>query len=594
MRRMTALTMLGLSLLTSSAFAQSTLQDPEASLTVTGSRERPSNWRQAETDHVIVLSDGSEKELLRIAHNLERLHFLLSVLLNRIDKPDDTMKLRVTLVGDGAEFDAMDLRNLRSREGPYTRAFAARRYYDPREDGAVMAVSRLDQKAVLERAPPVDLPSLVRATTAAAPSTPGQRSIEMPGQAGILANSQAGAMTSFGKDNGFSVSVSDNSVPVSAEGRIYAGFAQHYLLTNFPNAYPRWYVDGFGELFATIVARDDGEIEYGRPPAGYRQVFDQYARYPIGEVLSGRYLTDKRTTERWTPFHAWALTHILFFSNERRGQLHAYLATIAAGGSMDKAALAFGDLATLQRDMAGYENRKVAFERMTYPADRDDAPIVRRLSEGQAAFLKGRLELGARVDLPPPDSDTQMRFAAIRERDAWLGRLRREAGHYRTNLEAQLLLAEAECRSGNAAQCVGAADQALAIEPDNSDALAWKGTGQVQLALAAPDRASQLKAARATIARANRINTENPLPLLAYYRSYADAGEPAPDVAIEGLRKAIEIVPAAPGPRLMLGEALARRGDPGAARRALIPVANSAYDSPEAQKARTLLATLAG
>ena len=117
---------------------------------------------------------------------------------------------------------------------------------------------------------------------------------------------------------------------------------------------------------------------------------------------------------------------------------------------------------------------------------------------------------------------------------------------------------------------------------------------QVAHAGPAAERAGGLKEARRTIARANRADTESPLPLLAYYRSFADAGEPVPDVAIEGLAKAVDIVPAAPGPRLLLGEALARRGETVAARRALLPVANGAYDTPEGARARALLAGLGG
>ncbi len=575
-------------LLPSPALAQSAPQDQ--GIVVTGTRDRLSGWREAETDHVVVISDGGEAELARIAHNLERLHFLLSVLLNRVDKPDETLKLRVTLVGDGAEFDAMHLRNLRFSPGPYARAFPVPGYYDPREDGPVLAASRNDGKAVLTRG--VDLSGFLSSVQldSQPAAVPGAEA------AGMAPSAYAAARPSFAGSDPMAVSVNELAVPIPAEGRIYAGFARHYLLTYFPNAYPRWYVDGFGEIFATIAAKEDGQIEYGRAPEGYARVLDRYMRYPLADILTGRYLTDKKAAERWTPYHAWALAHMLFFSDARKGQLHAYLATIAAGGTMAQAAAAFGDLDALQRELAAYDDRKMPFERMTYPAGRAGEPIVRRLTEGEAAFVKGRLELGARVDLPPLGTDAKLRDAAIAERDAWLARLRRDAARYAANLQAQLLLAEAECRSGNGAFCVAAAERALAAAPGNSDALAWKGAGQVQVALAGPaaERAAGLKEARRTIARANRADTESPLPLLAYYRSFADAGEPVPDVAIEGLAKAVDIVPAAPGPRLLLGEALARRGETVAARRALLPVANGAYDTPEGARARALLAGLGG
>ena len=556
---------------------------------VRGSREQPSDWREAETDHVIVVSDGSEAELARIAHNLERLHFLLSVLLNRVDRPDNSVKLRVTLVGDSSEFNAMDLANLRAQEGPYASAFVMQRYYDPREDGAVMAASRHDGKALLDRGVALAgiLPDLVRMTTAGA--------TQPPGMAPLTGDSVS--TVRFSGDDPSAIAVNEVSVPISAEGRIYAGYARHYLLTQFPNAYPRWYVDGFGEIFATIVAREDGQIDYGRVPEGYTRVVERYRGVRIGDVLTGRYLTDEAAAKRWTPFHAWALAHMLFFSETRRAQLNAYLAAVARGEPLDQAARAFGDLDQLQRELTAYDNGKMPFERMTYPVERAPEPIVRRLTRGEAAFVKGRLELGARLNIPPESADPKAAAArreAMRERDEWLARLRSDAARHPTNLEAQLLLAEAECRSGNADGCVAAANRALVIVPGNSDALAWKGTGQVQQALAGPaaERARRLKAARATIARANRADTESPIPLLAYYRSFADAGETPPDLAIIGLAKAVDAVPAAPGPRLMLGEALARRGDAAAARRALIPIANGAYDSPEAAKARALLASL--
>ncbi len=82
------------------------------------------------------------------------------------------------------------------------------------------------------------------------------------------------------------------------------------------------------------------------------------------------------------------------------------------------------------------------------------------------------------------------------------------------------------------------------------------------------ERKRATKAARAEIARANRADPDNPLPLLAYYRSLAEAGEAPPDIAIEGLMKVVDTVPTAPGPRLLLG-GLVRRGNTAAARRAL-------------------------
>jgi hypothetical protein len=134
----------------------------------------------------------------------------------------------------------------------------------------------------------------------------------------------------------------------------------------------------------------------------------------------------------------------------------------------------------------------------------------------------------------------------------------------------------------------------LAVKPEDSAALTWKGLALVGQAMAGPaaERKTRLRAARALIVRANRADTEATLPLLGYYRSFAAAGEPATPAAVDGLAKASESVPAAPTTRLLLGQELARRGNVVDARRILRPVADGPYDSPEKPRAKALLNTL--
>lgn len=546
---------------------------PNSDIVVQGQRARPSNWREAETQHVIVLSDGREQEVTQIAHNLERLYFLLSVLLNRTSQTDDTIKLRVTLIGDAAEFQAMDLRNLRWQQGPFNSAFDIRRYYDPRQDGAVLATTRIDQRVVLQRG--VAVVDALQGVQIGGRNDPGSP----PGAAGTgAAGGQAGL---FGLQSSADLirPINEESVPLTAEGMIYAGFAQHYLTTFFPAAYPRWYLDGFGQLFSTLVVRGDTTMEYGRAPEGTTAVLHRFGNFRLADVLSGAYLTQSPDKTRWTPVHAWMLTHFLFFSPTHSGQFRAYLQAIASGTPASDAAAVFGDPDALARELRAYFFAKKPFERMTYPAERAEVPIVRRLSLGEAAFVKGRLELGSRVEIGGPP------------REAWLRRLRGQAAKFAGDEGAQVLLAEAECRSGYAAECRAAADRALALSPSGSAALTWRGVAMTQAAtgLTGEARIGMLRQARATIIKANRANTEAPAPLIAYYRSFADAGDPVPVIAVDGLTKALTAVPNAPATRLALGTELASRGVAPVARGTLMPVARGGYDSPERAKALAVL-----
>ncbi|MBB5730775.1 hypothetical protein FHS99_003282 [Sphingomonas prati] len=523
-----------------------------------------------------------------MARNLETLHLLLAGLMGR-GSDDDTVKLRITLIGGLADFEAMDLRNTRWQQGPFARPFMIARYYDPRDEGAVMASSRFDQTAVLQQG--LNLSALTGIV-------PGLQ----PGAGGAQV---AGVVPLLGlADSAFGVpQPNELSVAVPATSMLYSLFAQHWLMTYFPGAYPRWYLDGFGQLFSTMTIRDGRVIEYGRAPENSDRVIRFYGGYPLERLFDGRYLDSPERSE-WTPFHAWLLTHYLFFSDDRRPQVRRYLAALGSGASQAEAAQVFGDLPTLSREVRRYHSERKPYFRIELPVASGEVPLVRRVSLGEAAFIKGRLELGARVDLPPlPDPDaspevtkrmTRDRERAVAARDGWRERLRRDAERFPSEAGPHLLVAEAECRSDSAATCEAAADRALALVPGDPRALAWKGMAQVIRAAALPQaqRSPALGIARTTIGRANRADTDAVLPLLAYGFSWLDAGVTPPAIAADGLSRVVERVPASPGPRLMLGRVLAARGQAATARTVLRPITLGPYESPERSQAAALIATL--
>jgi hypothetical protein len=540
------------------------VKNGDTTITVTGTRTRESkvemsNWRMAETPHVVVFSQNDEKELRDTAHNLEKLHFVLSAMFGRVDAPDETIKIAITMIGDVGPFEQLRLTDLRWQYGPFPKRFAKTIYYDPREEGSVLATTKQGVNLVLR-------PSLGRPTNR------------------NCYEGYRGPLPSAGRSRG---PINELVVCQSAESRLYAGFAQNYLMTYFPAAYPRWFLQGFGEIFATMKAGDDF-VEYGHLPPGFRQVMEhyQYTGYPVTDILDGRYLSGGRY---WTPYHAWRLVHLLYFSDEWKPRLHSYLSAMARGADSKSAASAFGDPAQLQKAVTLYRGRKLQFERMTFPAEHAPDPTVRRMTRAEAGLIRGRLELGARIEVPAEDS--REHSAALERRSAWLDRLRGNAKQFPNLIEHQLLLAEAECRSGNPAECLEAAERAIAQSPTDTTALVWKGTALAQLAARAPaaERQRRLKDARSFIVQANRLDKEGILPLIAFYNSFAVAGEQAQDMAVEGLAKVVHSSPAAPGPRLKLGEEFIKRDLEDAARTTLLPVANGAFETPEQPAAAALL-----
>ncbi|MEO6218526.1 MAG: hypothetical protein ABIO86_21040 [Sphingomonas sp.] len=567
-------------------------------IVVTSVRSKLSNWRQAETRHIVLLSDGDEKEVARLARNLEWLHHVLSGLMGKSEAADDDLvPIHVTLIGDVAEFNDMNLRNLRWQQGPFNDLFQIGRYYDPREDGAVMASTRVDQRVVIER------------TTLNAQSVSGLlSSMAVNADANIQGGLQSAigtvALAGMRGPDGGDMTFGEKAIQMTAENLLYAGYAQHYLLTYHPAAYPRWYLDGLGQVFSTFAVTGDNQIEFGRAPKGVQAVIDEFGAYPIKNVLNEAYLAQKPGDTRWTPMHAWMLTHFLFFSDTRRPQLSQYLLARAHGEAPEKAAAVFGDPAQLGKELRAYFAARKPYYKVTYANADIEQPMVRRLRESEAAFVKGRLELGARVMIPsapPADADpstaklmTKARNDALTERARWLDRLRSAAAKWSGELGAQLLLAEAECRSGNAAGAMVAVRRAEALAPAEPRVLVWKGTAMILQAdtLAGSERSNMVAAGRKLILAANRADNDAVEPLLAYYRSFAATGEAPGPHAIEALQRAWEEVPAAPETRLALAQAVAVKGASAIAQAIILPVAAGPYDSPERPAAQALLSSI--
>jgi hypothetical protein len=512
-------------------------------------------WRRAEADHVVVTSNGSEAELLRVTTALERLHQLMSRLYRGGDDGDEAVKLQVILLGSSDFYAKMGLRNLRAEEGPFARSFASERYYDPRDDGEILAVARTDQMIRLDT------------TLAASQDCEDAMAAGAPDCSGLPYHP-----------------------PMARDWEtvLYSAFAEHFLRTYVPAPYPRWYLDGVGALFSTIDVRRDGTLDYARAPLDYKGVFRSYGALRVGDVLTGRYLAAPSTGMVWTPYHAWLLAHYFLFADlkpERSRQFADYMAAIRQGVPMAEAARGFGDKLRLQREVERYAACPTWFARADPPAIPVQDPRITLLAEDAGIAIEAKLALGAGMD------------ASVRAADpAWLVALRASVIRLPHDGEAMLILAEAECRIGHADACLAAAERVLAKSPDDVRALAWKGIAQTDRAIAGPaaDRSAGLTAARATIGRATALDGRAPLPAIAWFQSFTKAGEPVPEQGLMAMANVIRQIPAAPGPRLYLGEELVRQGKADLARRLLHPMLLGSDGSPEKAKAEILLATSIG
>ena len=551
---------LGALLLANPATAQQTPSARPAgdggAIVVVGNVEPKSAWRRAEGEHVIVYSTGDEEELRRVTRNLERLHALMSRLYRK-GGGDEVLKLQVVLIESRDRFRGMALKDLRSQEGPYAETFAGQLHYDPREDGELLAVVRADQHINL--------------------NTKRRFNLECDAH-----------MAEGGTENCGAVVPQFPPLVRPWEAVLHAGFAQHFMLTYLPATYPRWYLDGIGALYSTVMVRRSGAVDYARPPEAHHDHFQSYGYPNVAAILSGRYLA-AAPDPGWSPYGAWLLAHYFLFGPlkpERGAQFQAYMAAIRAGKPMAEAAAAFGDMRALQREIEKHGRRDIAFAHADAPAPgasaaADAEPLVSQLSQAGGALVEARVELASYLARRAGDVDP----------GDWLAQIETRMAQLPFDADALVFMAEAECRAGRTATCLATADRVLARIPDHGGALTWKGVALTERAIAGPAavRATGLAEARATIERAIARDDRAVLPRIAWFQSFARAGERVSEPALAGMAQVIRAVPAAPAPRLYLGQELLRRGDAGLARRLLDPVAHAGYDSPEKQIAAALL-----
>ena len=385
----------------------------------------------------------------------------------------------------------------------------------------------------------------------------------------------------------------DSGSELSSQAILFHEYTHHWMLTTWADAgFPYWFVEGFAELHATAIAGPDGSITFGANPL--------YRRYSIGQdnwmpapdllrALPSDNLTDQSRDGLYS--RGWALVHYLTFDKDRRKDLSDYIGAINAGKSIKEAAQFIGNPNTLDAKM------NVWIRQPKYPSARFTAaelPIspvtIRPLTAGEAAVMPALIASEAGVS---PRNAGQVATLA-----------RSAAAAYPNDAGAQNELAEAEfdLASGTKAdadalagfaRAEAAADRALAADPKSIHALLYKGMAQAQMAKRNKvTDAVKWQAIRRWFLTANKVDTENPEPLVQYYDSFDLAGQKPTPNADKALIYAYALAPFDAGLRLKAGQVFLRQNDVKHARVALTPVAYSAEERATATKAQKALAAM--
>jgi tetratricopeptide (TPR) repeat protein len=361
-------------------------------------------------------------------------------------------------------------------------------------------------------------------------------------------------------------------------------YAHHYMLSASTFPMPRWYSEGGAEFFASANFPSDGGVGIGRAAVhrGAELLMPGFARdVTVAELLDPPAIKGKRPGG-YDAFYgkSWLLFHYLSFDEARQGQLSRYLELMIGGKSSREAGIAaFGDFAVLERDVDAYL-RKSRIMTLKLPATAlTVAPIaVRRLTPGEAAMMPVRIR--------------SKRGVTEDEAKTLLVEARAVAARFPGDAAVLAALAEAEYDAGNDAEALAAANAALVKDPAIVDGHVEKGLALFRMAESADDQPAAYLRARRAFAALNQLETDHPLPLIYYFRSFVDQGQRPSDLAFDGLARAVELAPFDLGLRMTLAMAEIGRKRFVMARALLGPIAYDPHGSGLAGAAQRVLAKL--
>jgi tetratricopeptide (TPR) repeat protein len=363
-----------------------------------------------------------------------------------------------------------------------------------------------------------------------------------------------------------------NDYGVSAEAVAQHEYTHHMLLTNLDLYVPGWASEGLADFFMTAKLNDDGSITVGAPDNARAYEMVDMGRWTVKDLLTSdsRKVGGDEEIQKYS--RGWAMIDYLWMSGKRPGQYVKFIDLLnKTGDALAAGREAFGDLDKLNTEInAWLTHRSLPLSRISAAQLHTPSQITfRRLTAGEAAILPFRMRSLVGVDdkTAPPLADEARPVAAKYPNDTFV----------------QRSLAEMEYDAKHYDAADAAADRALAADPKNLMAMAYKGRVAAQRARTSHS-AADWQAARSWFLKANAVDTNHPLPFELYYDSFVAQGQVPPADAVTGLDRAMVLMPQDPSLRARAAVELIRSGDLKGARTVLAPAAfnpDGSEDNPE-------------
>jgi hypothetical protein len=330
---------------------------------------------------------------------------------------------------------------------------------------------------------------------------------------------------------------------------LFHEYAHHYMLHNFTQAYPGWYVEGFAEVVQTVEFRGDQAI-IGRFSENRAAWLVSSSWLQMDRVLASHRQRFSRDETALFYAQSWLMTHYLMLNTGQNDPFLAYLSAIQSGGdTLEAFEPAFGMTpADFQRALRAYTRNDLPVYGLPVPASAVAAPQITRLSAAADRLLL---------------IEARMRLDQGEEADAeFLQRAETTAAEFAGDAHAQRVLARAAIMRGAYQLARTVLEPLAGAESTDVEAHYLMGLSYVVEAAQGPGEqcAETARQSRRHFVRAHRLNGLHVANQYRYASSWQCDAE-MPDTARDVLLNAYGLAPQVEEIRLNTAVALMQDGE---------------------------------
>jgi hypothetical protein len=398
---------------------------------------------------------------------------------------------------------------------------------------------------------------------------------------------------------------------VDPQAVLFHEYGHHFMLQNFPVAFPPWFVEGFAEYYGYSQFKENGDIVLG----SYADLRRDEFRY-LG-VMPFKTLFDVKPKPARSSFYgtSWLLTHYAQFNNDRRQELTAYLADVQSGMESVKAAEKNfkGGIQGLEKDVRKYlSNGNFSYQTLgnvkqigteqvkltALPADRAQVIVDEiRYMSGFSADKDERKILIANLEKASKANPTSFYMKAFLadlyleddQDDLAIATASQALALNQDYQRARMVKANALMEKAQTLEGANTKRKEAAPEVEQKSEEVGKESSIIVTAKRVTESEPLWAEAKKLIIASNRADAEDPYPLYLYYLYMKRRNDFISEAATDGLAKAHVTVPQYAPIRFALAEEYSAQGDQIAAASVVKPEAFSPHPGDDTRKAKAML-----